>query len=94
MSRCGTSGHTLGGLGVLGWGLDLMILEVFSNLNDSVILLFMNEAQRQVDPGWDGVRGRGSELPCYMADAAPLNVFGGAKGGTTGPVASLSSPHL
>ena len=33
----GTSGHGLGGLGVLGWQLDLMILRVFSNLNDSVI---------------------------------------------------------
>ena len=38
--RCGygTSGHGLAGIVVMGWQLDLMILEVFSNLNDSVIL--------------------------------------------------------
>ena len=34
--RYGTSGHSLADM-VLGWRLDLMILEVFSNLNDSVI---------------------------------------------------------
>jgi len=32
------SGHGLAGMKVLGWPLDLMILEVFSNLNDSMIL--------------------------------------------------------
>ena len=37
MCRGGTSGHGLGGLVVLGCWLDLMILEGFSNLNDSVI---------------------------------------------------------
>jgi len=45
MSRCGTSGYGLVGMVVLGGWLDLMILEVFclmilevfSNLNDSVI---------------------------------------------------------
>jgi len=36
--RCGTSGHGLAGMVVLGSRLDLMILEVFSNLNVSVIL--------------------------------------------------------
>jgi len=36
--RCGTSGHGLAGMGVLGWRLDVMILEIFSNLNDSMIL--------------------------------------------------------
>ena len=39
--RCGTSGHGLAGMGVSGWWLDLMILEVlqvFSNLNDPMIL--------------------------------------------------------
>jgi len=36
--RCGTWGHDLAGMGVLGWRLDLMILEVFSNLNVSMIL--------------------------------------------------------
>ena len=34
----GPSGHGLAGMVVLGWWLDLMILEVFSNLNDSMIL--------------------------------------------------------
>jgi len=38
MCRCGTSGYGLAGMVVLGWQLDLMILEVFSNLNNSVIL--------------------------------------------------------
>jgi len=32
MCRYGTSGHGLAGMVVLGWWLDLMILEVFSNL--------------------------------------------------------------
>jgi len=36
----GTSGHSLAGMVVVGWRLDLMILEVFSNLNDSMILQF------------------------------------------------------
>ena len=36
--RYGTSGHGLLGMVVLGGWLDLMILEVFSNLNDSIIL--------------------------------------------------------
>ena len=30
--RCDTSGHGLAGMVVLAWRLDLMILEVFSNL--------------------------------------------------------------
>jgi len=42
---CGTSGHGLAGVGVLGGWLDFMILEVFSNLNDSVILWFYDELQ-------------------------------------------------
>jgi len=32
--RCATSGHGLAGIMVLGWRLDFMILEVFSDLND------------------------------------------------------------
>jgi len=32
----GTSGHGLAGMVVMGWRLDMMILEVFSNLNDSM----------------------------------------------------------
>jgi len=35
--RYGTSGHGLIGMVVLGGWLDLMILEVFYNLNDSMI---------------------------------------------------------
>jgi len=35
---CGTWGHGLVGMVVFGWWLDLMILEVFSSLNDSMIL--------------------------------------------------------
>jgi len=35
--RYGTSGHGLVGMVVMGWQLDLMILEVFSNLYDSMI---------------------------------------------------------
>jgi len=37
MRRCGTSGHGLAGTVVFGCWLDFMILEVFSNLNDSMI---------------------------------------------------------
>ena len=40
MCRCGTSGYGLVGTVVLGWWLDLMILEVSSNLNDPMILWF------------------------------------------------------
>jgi len=36
--RCGTSGYGLAGMVVFGGWLDLMILEIFSNLNDSVTL--------------------------------------------------------
>jgi len=35
--RRGTPGHGLAGMVVMGWRLELMILEVFSNLSDSVI---------------------------------------------------------
>ena len=37
MCKCGTLGYGLAGVGVLGWWLDFMILEVFSTY-DSVIL--------------------------------------------------------
>jgi len=40
MCRRGTSGHGLVGMVVLGGWLDLMILGVFSNLNDSMILFY------------------------------------------------------
>jgi len=38
MCRHSTLGHRLVGMVALGWWLDLMILEVFSNPNDSMIL--------------------------------------------------------
>jgi len=38
LCRCGSEGHSIVGMVVMGWQLDLMILEVFSNLNDSVII--------------------------------------------------------
>jgi len=41
MRRCGTSGHGLADMVVLGSQLDLMILEVFSNINDFMILSTM-----------------------------------------------------
>ena len=43
MCRCGTSGYDLVGMVVLGGWLDLMILEVFSNLwfYESTILWFL-----------------------------------------------------
>ena len=44
MCGYGTSGHALAGIVVLGWQLDLKILEVFSNLNDSMILWFNDSA--------------------------------------------------
>ena len=34
---CGSWGHGLAGMGVLGWRLDSMISEVFSKLGDSMI---------------------------------------------------------
>jgi len=40
MCRCGTSGDGVAGMVVLGGWLDLMILEVFSNLNNSMILFY------------------------------------------------------
>jgi len=39
-SSYGTSGHGLAGMVVMGWRLDLMILGVFSNLDDSKILWY------------------------------------------------------
>jgi len=39
LCRCGTSGHGLAGMVGFGWRLDLMTLEVFSNLHDFMILL-------------------------------------------------------
>ena len=41
--RYGTSGHGLADMVVLDWQLDLTILEVFSNLNDSVVLYTCGE---------------------------------------------------
>ena len=38
--RCGTSGYGLVSMVVLGGWLDLMILEIFSNLNNPMILLY------------------------------------------------------
>ena len=49
--RYGTSGHGLAGTVVLGSQLDLMILEVFSNLNDSMILC------TDLCIEWGGTRG-------------------------------------
>lgn len=40
MRRCGTEGHCLVGMMVMDCWLDLMILGVFSSLNDSVMILF------------------------------------------------------
>jgi len=47
--RCGTEGHGLESMVVMGWRLDFMILEVFSNLTDSV--MFPGGVQGQV---WGG----------------------------------------
>jgi len=40
MCRCGTLGYGLVGLEVMGWQLNLMILEGFSNLKDLMTLRF------------------------------------------------------
>jgi len=45
MCRCGTSGHGLAAMVVTGWQLDLMILEVFSNLNDPMIDIIFPESR-------------------------------------------------
>ena len=47
--RCGTLGYGLVGMVVLGWRLDLKILEVFSNLNNSVILWFYEHTRTEVE---------------------------------------------
>jgi len=44
--RCGTSGHDLAGMGVLGGWLDLVILEVSSNLYDSMIPISVKNKAR------------------------------------------------
>jgi len=44
--RCGASGHGLAGMMLLGWQLDLMVFEVFSNLNDSMILYIISQSNR------------------------------------------------
>ena len=44
--RCGNSGHGLAGMVVLGGWLDFVILEVFSNLNDSMILQPLDHHRR------------------------------------------------
>ena len=38
--RYGTPGHDLAAMVVLGWQLYLIILEIFSNLDESIILSF------------------------------------------------------
>ena len=42
MPGYGTSGRGSVGVVVVGWRLDFMILDVFSNLNDSMILSICN----------------------------------------------------
>ena len=49
MCRCGTSGHGLAGMVVLGWQLDLKFLEVFSNLNYSIILYGLDTCKWATD---------------------------------------------
>jgi len=46
MCRYSTSGCGLAGLMVLGWQFGLMILEVFSNLNDSMILRLYDSSEK------------------------------------------------
>jgi len=43
MCRCGTLGYGSVSMVVLGGWLDLMILEVFSNLNVSMIIYFLKQ---------------------------------------------------
>jgi len=50
MCRCGTFGQGLVGMVVMGWRLDLMILEVFSNLNDSMILCAAGRLRNMIIP--------------------------------------------
>jgi len=48
--RCGTLGRGLAGMVVLGGCLDLMILEVFPNLNDSMISHFCGKSICTLSP--------------------------------------------
>ena len=47
------SGYGLVGMVVLGWQLDLMILEVFSNLSDSMIHILARNAQDWIEKYFD-----------------------------------------
>jgi len=57
LCRRGTWRQGLAGMVGLGWRLDLMIIEVFSNLNDSVILWWRGTGWTHRDA--EGQRGMG-----------------------------------
>lgn len=43
---CGTWGHSLVAMGVLGWWLDSVILQVLSDWNDSMLYMAFKSLQR------------------------------------------------
>jgi len=92
-AQCGTEGHSLVGMVVMGWWLDL-ILVVFSNLNDSMILWFQQTLQstgpgRQLQTQKDIISSQkvltflqdskrsGTSVPCGMVEDG---LFPGKKG--------------
>jgi len=86
---CGTSGHGLAGTVVSGWWLDLMILEVSSNLDDCLIprLCSMTEP-------------RGKRSCLEVSPATPVLTFqptdrppAPEHGGGLGPLAALAAPQ-
>jgi len=66
MCRYGTSGHGLAGMVVLGGWLDFTILEVFSNLNDSMKCWPENTL-----PGTSSLhRGMGNALDIFLPECS------------------------
>jgi len=64
MCRYSTSGRGLAGMVGLGGRLDLMILVLFSNLNDSVILNTCHLAEKKTQSYW-GCK-EGVDQPCVL----------------------------
>jgi len=64
----GTSGHGLAGMGVLGWWLDLTVLEVFSSLNDSMVNSLCGHI-RQVHQARETMLSKKPDSPKKTGDA-------------------------
>jgi len=65
---CGPWGHGWAGMVGLGWRLDLMILEVFSNLNDSLILYDLNTSYWYVED-----KKKSEQFPTFWTQRRGVN---------------------